>query len=99
MLMFRSKKLKIDGGAGENNFLMQFQADLLSTKVIRPSCVESTALGAAFLAGIASGFWRSEADAAELISVDSVFEPTMGHEEYEKLMAGWIDAVKRTLSR
>lgn len=93
------KKLKIDGGAGENNFLMQFQADLLSTKVIRPSCVESTALGAAFLAGIASGFWRSEADAAELISVDSVFEPTMGHEEYEKLMAGWIDAVKRTLSR
>ncbi len=91
------KKLKIDGGAGENNFLMQFQADLLSTEVIRPSCVESTALGTAFLAGIASGFWEAE-EVPNLISVDCIFKPEMGADEYERLMDGWKDAVKRALS-
>ena len=91
------KKLKIDGGAGENNFLMQFQADLLSTEVIRPSCVESTALGTAFLAGIASGFWKSE-EVPKLISVDSIFKPKMEADEYKKLMDGWKDAVNRALS-
>ncbi|HMJ68474.1 MAG TPA: glycerol kinase GlpK [Cyclobacteriaceae bacterium] len=87
--------LKVDGGASANNILMQFQADILGSEVERPEVIESTALGAAYLAGIQSGLWKKE----EILSnrrVQKRFSPAMGDEQRNKLYKGWLKAVDRT---
>ena len=92
------KELKVDGGASRNNLLMQFQADILGTKVIRPQIVETTAMGAAYLAGLAVGYWSSIDEIRKQWQIDRVFEPAMEEEKVSAAKAGWEDAVKRTLS-
>lgn len=89
--------LRVDGGAVSNNLLMQFQADILGVNVERPKVTETTALGAAYLAGIAVGFWN-QGDLAHNSQVDAVFEATMGEETREQLYSGWKKAVKRTMN-
>ncbi len=95
----RPRELRVDGGAVRNDFLCQFQADMLGIPVVRPAATESTALGAAYMAGLAAGFWRSEREVAALRRIDRVFEPRIGRAERERLYAGWKNAVARTLSR
>ena len=92
------KELKVDGGASRNNLLMQFQADILGTKVIRPQVVETTAMGAAYLAGLAVGYWSSIDEIRKQWQIDRVFEPSMEEAKVAEAKAGWADAVKRTLS-
>ncbi|MCT4607472.1 MAG: glycerol kinase GlpK [Marinisporobacter sp.] len=91
------KALKVDGGAVANNFLMQFQADILNVSVQRPEVIETTALGAAYLAGLAVGFWESKEEIANKWNVDETFNPEMESAEKEKLYAGWKKAVNRSL--
>ncbi|MEL6633875.1 MAG: glycerol kinase GlpK [Bacteroidota bacterium] len=88
--------LRVDGGASANNLLMQFQADILNTPVERPKVVETTAQGAAYLAGLATGFWQKDQLMAEWQS-DAVFTPQMPEEKRVKLYAGWQKAVQRTM--
>ncbi len=90
------KTLRVDGGASANNFLMQFQSDILGTDVERPKIVETTALGAAMLAGLAVGFWNKE-DLAATWQLDQAFVPAMSAEERSKRYAGWQKAVQRTM--
>jgi len=92
------KELRVDGGACANNFLMQFQADILNTNVIRPKVIESTALGAVYLAGLAVGVYQDRADILQNVAVDKVFKPAMDAERREALAAGWAEAVSRCLS-
>lgn len=87
--------LKVDGGACANNFLMQFQADMLSCRVERPVCIETTSLGAAYLAGLATGYWKSKEDVIENWQVDRVFEPNMDEDKRSFMLAGWEKAVNR----
>jgi glycerol kinase len=89
------KELRVDGGASANNVLMQFQADILDCPVVRPSVQETTALGAAYLAGLAVGFWRNRAEIAAQWKVDRRFEPAMKPDRREKLLAGWAKALER----
>jgi len=91
------KALRVDGGAVVNNLLMQFQADILGVPVQRPKVAETTALGAAYLAGLAVGFWSSPQEVAEHWAVDRTFEPSMGEEQREQLYAGWKRAVERSM--
>jgi glycerol kinase len=91
-------ELKVDGGASRNNLLMQFQADILGTSVIRPQVTETTALGAAYLAGLAVGYWESIDHIKSQWAVDKAFAPSAPKEEVEALKAGWADAIGRTLS-
>lgn len=88
------RSLKVDGGASANNFLMQFQADMLDAPVNRPACVESTALGAAYLAGLAVGFWESKEDVMKNQRLDRVFSPNMDQKERKEKRRGWDKAVK-----
>lgn len=88
------KSLKVDGGASMNNFLMQFQADILDVDVLRPECVETTALGAAYLAGIAVGYWKDRADVRENWALSETFRSQMETERREELLKGWKKAVK-----
>ena len=92
------KELKVDGGAARNNLLMQFQADILGTRVIRPKVVETTAMGAAYLAGLAVGYWSSIDEIRKQWQIDRVFEPSWEEEKVLQAKEGWRDAVKRTLS-
>ncbi len=92
------KELKVDGGASRNNLLMQFQADVLGTCVIRPKVTETTALGAAYLAGLAVGYWDSIDHIKSQWGVETKFNPAASDETVETLKAGWADAVKRTLT-
>ncbi|SHN21616.1 glycerol kinase [Pseudomonas asturiensis] len=92
----RLKSLRVDGGAVANNFLMQFQADILGTHVERPQMRETTALGAAFLAGLAIGFWSSLDELRNKAVIERVFEPLCEEAQKEKLYAGWQKAVART---
>ena len=92
------RELKVDGGASRNNLLMQFQADILGTKVIRPQVVETTAMGAAYLAGLAVGYWSSIDEIRKQWQVDRVFEPSWDEKQIQTARSGWEDAVKRTLS-
>ncbi len=92
------KELKVDGGASRNNLLMQFQADILGTRVIRPQVVETTAMGAAYLAGLAVGYWSSIDDIRKQWQIDRIFEPSWEQEKIDDAKAHWADAVKRTLS-
>nr|WP_321241100.1 glycerol kinase GlpK [uncultured Tolumonas sp.] len=91
----RLASLKVDGGAVANDFLMQFQSDIMGTTVVRPKLIETTALGAAFLAGLAVGFWKSTAELSDKFSTDREFEPTLPAEQREQLYAGWQKAVTR----
>ena len=92
------KELKVDGGASRNNLLMQFQADILGTSVIRPTVTETTALGAAYLAGLAVGYWESIDHIKSQWGVDTQFNPIASPEKVEALKTGWADSIKRTLS-
>lgn len=88
------KSLRVDGGACANNFLMQFQADLLHENIVRPQCIETTALGAAYLAGMAVGYWKNKEEIKDNWQVSRVFEPAMEEEYRKKLIKGWKKAVK-----
>ena len=90
-------ELKVDGGAARNNLLMQFQSDLLNTRVIRPQVTETTALGAAYLAGLAVGYWDSIDDIKQQWQAEHVFEPTEERDTINKAVEGWHDAVRRVL--
>jgi glycerol kinase len=90
-------ELRVDGGATQNDSLMQFQADILQIPVVRSSTAETTALGAAYLAGLAVGYWRSKAELAEHWQEDKRFTPGMSAGEAAHLRAGWHEAVRRTL--
>lgn len=92
------KELKVDGGASANNLLMQFQADISGVTVRRPMIRETTALGAAYLAGLATGVWRDRAEIKEQWSLDKLYEPVMPRNDAKRLYAGWQDAVRRTRS-
>ena len=90
-----TKELKVDGGASMNDFLMQFQADVLNTPVLRPKIVETTARGSAFLAGLAVGFWENQKELRNAFELDKRFEPTMEEARREKLYRGWQKAVEK----
>ncbi|HWT76210.1 MAG TPA: glycerol kinase GlpK [Mobilitalea sp.] len=92
------KSLKVDGGACANRFLMQFQADILDTVVHKPECIETTALGAAYLAGLAVGFWKDKDEIRTNWSLAESFQPNMLKERREALIAGWEKAVKRSFA-
>jgi glycerol kinase len=89
-------ELRVDGGATASDLLMQIQADLLGVPVVRPRVTETTALGAAYLAGIAVGFWQDEAEIAALWEADRVFEPRISREVAAARMADWRRAVERS---
>lgn len=91
----RLAELRVDGGASANNFLMQFQADVLGCRIVRPADIETTALGAAYLAGLATGFYKSSDEVERFWKADRVFEPSLGAERREALYAGWKNAVAR----
>jgi len=89
-------ELRVDGGAVKNNLLCQFQSDILGIPVIRPKITEMTALGAAYLAGLGSGLWKSTDEIAEQWAIDKVFKPVMSEQDREDLYYGWQEAVKLT---
>ena len=88
--------LKVDGGAAANNFLMEFQADILGEVVKRPTVLETTALGAAYLAGLATGFWENKEEIKQKWVLDKEFSPNMSQEERDKKYSGWLKAVERS---
>jgi glycerol kinase len=92
------KSLKVDGGASANNFLMQFQADILNTQVRRPGCIETTVLGAAYLAGLAVGYWRDKEEIKENWQLSREFRPQMEKEHRNELLRGWKKAVRCALA-
>ncbi len=89
--------LKVDGGACANNFLMQFQSDILGKEVLRPQCIETTSLGAAYLAGLATGYWKNQDDVLENWQIDKTFTPSMADEQRKALLSGWKKALERTI--
>ena len=90
------KNLAVDGGASINNYLMQFQADILNCRITRPSVLETTAKGAAYLAGLYSGVWSNKSQLEKLNSVDRIFLSKIDDKERNKLYSGWKMAVKAT---
>ncbi len=94
----RLKGLKVDGGASANDFLMQFQADIVDTQVHRPECIETTALGAAYLAGLAVGYWKDREEIRANWRIGKVFGPMMEQEKRERLLKGWKRAVRCALA-
>jgi len=90
-------ELRVDGGASRNDLLMQFQADILGIPVVRPKVTETTALGAAYLAGLAVGYWEGHQEIVDLWQMDKRFEPSMDEGKRDRLKAGWTQAVERTL--
>ncbi len=90
--------LRVDGGASANNFLMKFQADMLDTQILRPKTLETTALGAAYLAGLAVGYWKNQDEIFEGVKVDKTFLPDMSEEKRNKNYKYWKKAVQRTMS-
>jgi glycerol kinase len=93
------RELRVDGGAARNNFLMQFQADILGVPVARPQISETTALGAAYLAGLAVGFWKSQTEIAAQWTAQRIFLPKMTASRRARLLAGWREALSRATSR
>ena len=89
--------LNVDGGAAANNFLMQFQSNILDRTLHRPQNRETTAMGAAYLAGLATGFWSGTDELRGLRASDDVFTPKMDAEMREELLAGWHEAIRRTV--
>ena len=92
------RNLKVDGGASRNNLLMQFQSDILATDVLRPRITETTALGAAYLAGLAVGYWPSIESIQQQWQLDAEFKPKAGKDEVNDKINGWHEAVKRELT-
>ena len=92
-------RLKVDGGAVANDFLCQFQADVLGVEVVRPKTIETTSLGAAYLAGLAVGYWKDADEIRQCWMEDRVFSPTILRTDADALYRAWQDAVRRTLSR
>jgi glycerol kinase len=92
------RELRVDGGATVNNLLMQFQSDILDVNVVRPEIIETTALGAAYLAGLAVGFWRSPEDISNYWVADKTYSPVMGQDERDGLVKGWNRAVKAAIA-
>lgn len=92
------EELRVDGGASANDLLMQFQADVLQVPVVRPKVIETTALGAAYLAGLAVGFWNDISEIAEVWQTDKVFEPSMSAEEVSRRRTRWAEALQRSLA-
>ena len=86
--------LKVDGGASANNFLMQTQADLIQAPVNRPQCVETTAMGAAYLAGLAVGYWKDKDEVRKNWAIDQTFHPAISQEERLEKLKGWNKAVR-----
>ena len=95
----RLGELKVDGGASRNNLMMQFQSDILGAKVIRPKVTETTALGAACLAGLAVGFWKDIEEVKKQWQADRLFTPSMDEAAVKAAKAGWVDAIERTLTK
>jgi glycerol kinase len=93
------RSIKIDGGAAANNFLCQFQSDILGIDVVRPKIIEITSLGAAYLAGLATGFWKSPAEIKKCWKLDKTFKPKMTEKSAAALYDQWLAAVQRTLTR
>ncbi|MDX5476338.1 MAG: glycerol kinase, partial [Bacillaceae bacterium] len=91
------KALRVDGGAVKNNFLTQFQSDILNVPVERPVVNETTALGAAYLAGLAVGYWNDKEEIAKQWQIDRSFEPTMEEKQQSELYEGWQKAVKAAM--
>jgi glycerol kinase len=91
----RISELRVDGGAAANNFLMQFQADILGCPIVRPADIETTALGAAYLAGLATGFWKGVGEVESFWRAERRFEPAMDAATRDRLFSGWKDAVAR----
>ena len=92
------KELAVDGGASKNDFIMQFQADLLDLEVVRSEIDETTALGAAYLAGLATGVWEDRAELASMRRSAARYSPSMDAPERERLLAGWREAVRRAIA-
>jgi glycerol kinase len=92
------KPLRVDGGVCTNNFVMQFQADILDNKVLKPECIETTALGAAYLAGLAVGFWRDKEEIKKNWALSKTFTPNMDHVQREELLEGWHKAIRRSFA-
>ena len=90
--------LKVDGGASANNFLMKFQANLMNTQVFRPKCIETTALGAAYLAGMAVGYWKDRDEIKENWQLGRTFTPELDDKTRNELMKGWHRAVRCAIS-
>jgi len=95
----RIKTLRVDGGAAANNVLCQFQSDLLGINIIRPRTIETTSLGAAYLAGLAVGYWKNALQIKRCWVEDKVFHPGMERKMSIKLYAEWREAVRRTLTK
>jgi len=93
------ERLKVDGGAVANDFLCQFQADILGVEVVRPRTIETTSLGAAYLAGLAVGYWKDSEEIRACWQEDRVFSPSISRADADSLYLGWQNAVRRTLSR
>ena len=91
------KCLRVDGGATANSLLMQFQSDILFSKILLPKCLETTALGVAYLAGLASGFYQNLDDIKSVHSYQAEYNPSLSEEEVNKLYDGWKKAVNATL--
>ena len=96
---FKIKSLKVDGGAVVSDILCQFQSDLLGIDVIRPKVIETTSLGAAYLAGLAVGYWKNIDEIKKCWTVDRIFRPKMTKKARAKLYHGWQAAVRRTLTK
>lgn len=92
----RLAALKADGGASANNYLMQAQADIIGAPVKRPRCIETTAMGAAYLAGLSVGYWKSKEDVVKNWAIDRIFEPEIGEEKRREMVEGWNKAVKHS---
>ena len=88
------QSLKVDGGAAANDYLMQTQADLTGAPVVRPRCLETTALGAAFLAGLAVGFWKNKEELLQIGGIEGIFQPNMEEEKRRDMIRGWKRAVR-----
>jgi glycerol kinase len=94
----RESELRVDGGAAANDLLMQFQADVIGIPVVRPRVLETTARGAAYLAGLAVGFWKNRQEIAEQWQVERRFEPAMERDTVNRLRKGWMKALTRAKS-
>jgi glycerol kinase len=95
----RFQELRVDGGACRNDFLMQFQADILGCPINRSRYIESTGMGAAFLAGLATEFWSSSSEIENLRKSDKIFYPAIKEADRDRLYQGWMDAVRRVKSK
>ena len=94
---FPFRELHVDGGASANDFLMQFQSDVLGCELHRPACLETTALGAAYLAGLSGGFWKNVDELSALHADGRHFAPQMADETRESLLEGWHQAVRTVM--